>query len=278
MPGSFRLPSFRAAPEPRAIAADFTTLSVVRQAYMIRPCPHQKPSPAWARAPPPPKGPSTGSMNWQTTAKRPVPIRQLRRRWRSVGQYRQAARSSTARSAGSGHRSDRDQRHPGDCLPEFPTIRPRLETVTEEPSPIAFKGNLELITHGCARKPRHDRAEFAVAHRRSARDPTTRSRRGSTSSLPPTTASSATCAEQRRVLHPVLYERFRDQLDPLAVVKPFNRFSFAAFYRDYLFREMILRRTFDRDLTTKWLGIPHRRHSPQHQGWPHPDRSRAAVP
>lgn len=40
-------------------------------------------------------------------------------------------------------------------------------------------------------------------------------------------------------------ERFRDQLDRLAVAKPFTRFSFAAFYRDYLFREMILRRSFD---------------------------------
>ena len=36
------------------------------------------------------------------------------------------------------------------------------------------------------------------------------------------------------------FERFRDQLDRSAIVKPFTRFSFAAFYRDYLFREMIL--------------------------------------
>ena len=41
------------------------------------------------------------------------------------------------------------------------------------------------------------------------------------------------------------YERFRDQLARSAIAKPFTRFSFAAFYRDYLFREMILRRSFD---------------------------------
>lgn len=41
------------------------------------------------------------------------------------------------------------------------------------------------------------------------------------------------------------YERFRDQLDVSTTVKSFTRFSFAAFYRDYLFREMILRRSFD---------------------------------
>jgi lysophospholipase L1-like esterase len=41
------------------------------------------------------------------------------------------------------------------------------------------------------------------------------------------------------------YELFRDQLARSSTSKPFTRFSFAAFYRDYLFREMILRRSFD---------------------------------
>ena len=41
------------------------------------------------------------------------------------------------------------------------------------------------------------------------------------------------------------FERFRDQLDRSPTAKPFTRFSFAAFYRDYLLREMVLRRSFD---------------------------------
>jgi lysophospholipase L1-like esterase len=41
------------------------------------------------------------------------------------------------------------------------------------------------------------------------------------------------------------YESFRDQLVHLHAAKPFTRFSFRSFYRDYLFRETILRRSFD---------------------------------
>ena len=42
-----------------------------------------------------------------------------------------------------------------------------------------------------------------------------------------------------------LYESFQDQLDRSKTAKPFTRFSFPAFYRDYLVRQMILRRSFD---------------------------------
>jgi lysophospholipase L1-like esterase len=41
------------------------------------------------------------------------------------------------------------------------------------------------------------------------------------------------------------YETFRDELDRSKAAKPFNRFSFPSFYRDYLVREMIMRRSFD---------------------------------
>ena len=41
------------------------------------------------------------------------------------------------------------------------------------------------------------------------------------------------------------YESFRDQLECATTAKAFTRFSFGAFYRDYLVREMILRRNFD---------------------------------
>jgi lysophospholipase L1-like esterase len=41
------------------------------------------------------------------------------------------------------------------------------------------------------------------------------------------------------------YESFQDQLVRSRAAKPFTRFSLASFYRDYLLREMILRRSFD---------------------------------
>ncbi len=40
-------------------------------------------------------------------------------------------------------------------------------------------------------------------------------------------------------------EAFDDQLNRSKTAKPFTRFSFMSFYRDYLVREMILRRSFD---------------------------------
>jgi lysophospholipase L1-like esterase len=41
------------------------------------------------------------------------------------------------------------------------------------------------------------------------------------------------------------YEAFQDELKSSKAAKPFTRFSFPSFYRDYLVREMILRRSFD---------------------------------
>ncbi|MGB8402630.1 MAG: hypothetical protein WCE30_00990 [Mycobacterium sp.] len=41
------------------------------------------------------------------------------------------------------------------------------------------------------------------------------------------------------------YEAFQEQLAQTTTTKPFTRFSFASFYRDYLIREMILRQSFD---------------------------------
>jgi lysophospholipase L1-like esterase len=41
------------------------------------------------------------------------------------------------------------------------------------------------------------------------------------------------------------YEAFQERLARTTSTKPFTRFSFASFYRDYLWREMILRQSFD---------------------------------
>jgi lysophospholipase L1-like esterase len=41
------------------------------------------------------------------------------------------------------------------------------------------------------------------------------------------------------------YEAFQERLTGAPTTKPFTRFSFASLYRDYLWREMVLRQSFD---------------------------------
>jgi lysophospholipase L1-like esterase len=41
------------------------------------------------------------------------------------------------------------------------------------------------------------------------------------------------------------YEAFQERLTRAGTTKPFTRFSFASLYRDYLWREMVLRQSFD---------------------------------
>jgi lysophospholipase L1-like esterase len=130
-------------------------------------------------------------------------------------------------------------------FPNFRRFTRAWKQISEEPSPAHFKDNLELVTRpAAAGNLRHDRTEFAVARRRSrAIDDTVQAR------------LNELVAAYNRIVGDVshssgayyipLYERFRDQLDRSVGAKPFTRFSFAAFYRDYLFREMILRRSFD---------------------------------
>jgi hypothetical protein len=42
-----------------------------------------------------------------------------------------------------------------------------------------------------------------------------------------------------------LCETFQERLMRAGTTKPFTRFSFASLYRDYLWREMVLRQSFD---------------------------------
>jgi lysophospholipase L1-like esterase len=117
--------------------------------------------------------------------------------------------------------------------------------ISEEPSPAHFKDNLELITR---RLQQETSATIAL----SSLSPVGEALR---SDDPVQSRLNELVAAYNGIIGDVSHscgayyipfcERFRDQLDRLAVAKPFTRFSFAAFYRDYLFREMILRRSFD---------------------------------
>jgi lysophospholipase L1-like esterase len=130
-------------------------------------------------------------------------------------------------------------------FPNFRRFTRAWKRVPRDPSPADFKRNLELITH---RLQQATTATIAL------------------SSVPPigedirsddavqsrlnelVAAYNAVVAEVTRSsgsYYIPFYECFRDQLARSTIAKPFTRFSFAAFYRDYLFREMILRRSFD---------------------------------
>ena len=130
-------------------------------------------------------------------------------------------------------------------FPNFRRFIRAWKQISEEPSPAHFKDNLELIT-------RRLQQETAATIALSSLSPVGEALR---SDDPVQSRLNELVAAYNGIVGDVSHscgayyipfcERFRDQLDRLAVAKPFTRFSFAAFYRDYLFREMILRRSFD---------------------------------
>jgi lysophospholipase L1-like esterase len=117
--------------------------------------------------------------------------------------------------------------------------------LSEQPSATTFKRNLELITQRLQQKSGATIALSSLApvgEALASKDPV-QSRLNEL-----VCAYSDIVAEVSRSSgssYIPLYERFRDELDRCGIAKPFTRFSFAGFYRDYLFREMILRRNFD---------------------------------
>jgi lysophospholipase L1-like esterase len=130
-------------------------------------------------------------------------------------------------------------------FPNFRRFVRVLKRLREEPSPARFKENLAIIV----------RRLQGEAHARVA------------------LSSLAPLGEEPRSSHPVqarlneliatyngiiretasiasadyipFHEAVQDRLARVTTTKPFTRFSFASFYRDYLFREMILRQGFD---------------------------------
>ncbi|MGA7134289.1 MAG: SGNH/GDSL hydrolase family protein [Mycobacterium sp.] len=130
-------------------------------------------------------------------------------------------------------------------FPNFRRFIRAWKQISEEPSPAHFKDNLELITR---RLQQETSAMIAL----SSLSPIGEALRPDD---PVQSRLNELVAAYNGIIGDVSHscdahyipfcERFRDQLDRLAVAKPFTRFSFAAFYRDYLFREMILRRSFD---------------------------------
>ncbi len=130
-------------------------------------------------------------------------------------------------------------------FPAFRRIVRLWKGLPQEPSAARFEENLELITR---RLRRETNARIAlsslapVGEDPHSRDPV-QSRLNDLYAA--YNGAIRDVASREGTYYIDFYESFRGELERLHTAKPFARFSFASFYRDYLVREMILRRSFD---------------------------------
>jgi lysophospholipase L1-like esterase len=130
-------------------------------------------------------------------------------------------------------------------FPRFRRFTRAWKQSPQEPSPASFKENLELITRRLRQETCATIALSSVAPIGEA----LRSHDAVQSRLNELVAAYngiiGDVSSSNDAYYIPFNECFRARLDSSTTVKSFTRFSFAAFYRDYLFREMILRRSFD---------------------------------
>jgi lysophospholipase L1-like esterase len=116
---------------------------------------------------------------------------------------------------------------------------------SEEPSPAHFKDNLELITQRLQHKSRATIALSSLAPVGEALQSNDPVQSRLNELVAAYNGIIAEVSHSTGAYYIPFYEHFQEQLERCAITKPFTRFSYAAFYRDYLFRELILRRSFD---------------------------------
>jgi|SRR3984885_12942612 lysophospholipase L1-like esterase len=130
----------------------------------------------------------------------------------------------------------------------FPNVR-RFSRVwkrlAQEPSPAHFKDNLDLITHHLQQKSRATIALSSLAPVGEALQSNDPVQSRLNELVAAYNGIIADVSRSSGSYYIPFYEHFEEQLERCAITKPFTRFSYAAFYRDYLFRELILRRSFD---------------------------------
>jgi lysophospholipase L1-like esterase len=130
-------------------------------------------------------------------------------------------------------------------FPNFRRVTRAWKRLPQEPSPAQFKDNLEFITYRIQQQTDATIALSSLAPVGEAPE----SNNAVQSRLNELAAAYngiiADVSSSNGAYYIPFYEHFREQLDSAATTKSFTRFSFAAFYRDYLLREMILRRSFD---------------------------------
>ncbi len=131
------------------------------------------------------------------------------------------------------------------AFPRFRRFTRVWKRRARKPSPIHFKANLEVITQ---RLQQQTDAMIAL----SSLAPIGESLRSNDAVQ---SRLNQLVADYNGIIHDVsrssgthyipFFEMFRNQLDRSPTARPFTRFSFVALYRDYLFREILLRRSFD---------------------------------
>jgi lysophospholipase L1-like esterase len=130
-------------------------------------------------------------------------------------------------------------------FPNFRRFTRAWKRVSQDPSPAHFKDNLERITHRLQQATHARIALSSVAPVGEALRSSDAVQLRLNDLVAAYNGIIADVSRSSGSYYIAFYECFCDQLTRSAIAKPFTRFSFAAFYRDYLFREMILRRSFD---------------------------------
>jgi lysophospholipase L1-like esterase len=130
-------------------------------------------------------------------------------------------------------------------FPNFGRFARMLKGLSEEPTPERFAENVDAIARRLQRdsNARIGLSSLApVGEDLQSRNPV----QARLNELVATyNAIVRRVASDRRTDYIAFGESFQDQLARATTPKPFTNFSFAAFYRDYVFRELILRRSFD---------------------------------
>ncbi|MFZ1165014.1 SGNH/GDSL hydrolase family protein [Mycobacterium sp.] len=130
-------------------------------------------------------------------------------------------------------------------FPNFRRFVRVAKRLSEEPSPARFEENLDFIVHKLQRgvQPRIGLSSLAPL----GEDPNSpHPVQARLNELIATyNGIIGNVASTRQVDYIPFGESFEDQLVRAGTAKPFTHFSFASFYRDYLFREMFLRQSFD---------------------------------
>jgi lysophospholipase L1-like esterase len=121
-----------------------------------------------------------------------------------------------------------------------------FKRLSEEPSPARFGENLNFIVHKLRRGTDARIGLSSLAPL--GEDPCSRHPvQARLNELIATyNAIIRNVASTGRADYIPFWESFENQLVRAGTAKAFTHFSFASFYRDYLFREMILRQSFDR--------------------------------
>ena len=130
-------------------------------------------------------------------------------------------------------------------FPNFRRFVRVFKRVSVEPSPARFEENLDFIVH---RLQREAHAKIGLSSLGPlGEDPKSgHPVQARLNELIVTyNGIIRNVASTRRTDYIPFWESFEDQLLRAGAAKPFTHFSFASFYRDYLFREMILRQSFD---------------------------------